>query len=215
MEYAYSARGYANSGIATPEGNRRVRGTNGQRPAMQVPGAREGLNVLFHASQANKIVYDDMAKFTKFLEGKKLEGILPDHAAKGFPTEKIAEAYFRFAKALVAVGNGAGNDRAVGMPFELVALTNPYTKAGPIDFQLLYNGAPDANAPVFVFVKQGDAVRKIWLETDGAGRFSVPRERGEFMVNAVRIVEANVRLKEAMDAVWTTLWASHVYAIDG
>ncbi len=215
VEYSYSERGYSRSGVVLGGNMLKVRGENGQRPAMQMPGAAEGLHVLFHASPASKIVYDDMAKFTKFLEGKKLEGILPQHAAKGFPTEKIAEGYYRFAKALVAVGNGAGSDKAVGMPFELVALTNPYTKAGPVDFQLIFNGAPAVKAPVFVFVKTGAGVKKIWLETNASGLVSVPRETGAFMVNAVKIVESGPQLKERMGAVWTTLWASHVYAVDG
>ncbi|QHQ36408.1 DUF4198 domain-containing protein [Algicella marina] len=214
-EYPYNARTYTQSGVVVGGQTLRMHGETGQRPAVQLPAAQEGLNVVFHASPVMKVVYDDFARFEKFLKGKKLEFVLEEHRAKGFPTDRVGESYYRFAKAMVAVGDGAGADKHVGMPFELVAETNPYTESGPVRFRLLWQGRPDANAPVFVFIRQNGAVKKLWLETDGEGRVEVPREAGEYMVNAVRIIEATPALKEQLNTVWTTLWASHVYGVEG
>lgn len=214
VEYSYSDAAYSRSGVISPAGRAKLRGEAGQRPAVSVPGAAEGLNVIFHASPVNKLIYPGMEKFEKFLRGKKLEAALEIHRAKGFAEEKIGESYIRFAKALVAVGGGAGADAPIGLPYELVALSNPYTDGGPVRFSLLLDGKPAARAPVFVFIKQSGAVRKIWLETNGDGQFEVPREAGAFMVNAVRIIESNGKLKERFKTDWTTLWASLVYAIE-
>ncbi len=213
VEYSYSPRGYARSGIIAGGAEGPIPGDSGQCPAVQVAPLAEGLNVLYHASAASRIVYPDMAKFEKFLRGKRLEAALEIHRAKGFPTEKISESYYRFVKALVAVGDGAGADRAVGLPFELVAETNPYTERTDITYRLLWQGEPDANAPVFFFLKQGEEVEKTELMTDAEGRVTIPRVPGEYMINAVRIVEAAPPDQERMNAVWTTLWAASTYRV--
>ncbi|MEM1266390.1 MAG: DUF4198 domain-containing protein [Pseudomonadota bacterium] len=214
IEYSYSERGYAQSGVVAAAERQPIPGEAGQRPAVSVPSLGTGLHVLYHASPASKIVYKDMEKFETFLRGKRLEDALDLHRARGFPEEGIVEGYHRFVKALVAVGGGAGEDQAVGMPFELVAETNPYTDSGEMVFRLLWQQTPDANAPVFAFIKDADgAVEEILLRTDGEGLVRIPRRPGEVMVNAVRIVEANSALKERFDALWMTLWAASTYQI--
>ncbi len=214
-EMSYSQRGYSRSGVVSASGEASLPGKTGDRPAIQVRPTGPGLNIVWHQSTANSLTYATMEKFERFLRGKHLEAALEVHRAKGMPEEKIREAYFRYAKTLVAVGNGEGADRAVGLPYELVALDNPYTHSGDIRFQVLSRGKPVPNAPAFVFHKPSpSSVEKLDFVTDAKGQFTVPRRGGgEFMVNAVEIREAEGRLKETMNAHWVTLWASLTYEL--
>ncbi|NNU79206.1 DUF4198 domain-containing protein [Halovulum dunhuangense] len=215
IEYGYSEQGYRQSGIFAGDTRAAVTGTLGMKPAIQAAPLAEGLNVVYHASGAATLSYPTLAKFKIFLEGKRLEATLEEHAAKGFPKEDIREVYFRFVKTLVGVGSGAGSDRAVGMSYELVALTNPYTDNGDMRFRLLFRGAPEAGAPVFVFHKVGTEVEELKLRTDANGEVSVPRQPGAFMVNAVHISEPDTRIREVTRAHWQTLWAALTYEIGG
>ncbi len=214
-EFSYSPRGFQRSGIIAGQANTTISGDMGQRPAVQVAPAGPGLNILFHQTAAQTIVYEDMERFVRFLQGKRLDAVVAEHEARGLPTEDIVEGYFRFAKALVAVGDGAGADRSTGLTYELIALDNPYTSGGDIRYQLLYRGKAEAGEPVYIYHRQGTKVQKLTLRTDGNGRVTVPRMPGEFMINAVKIMPAGKTLQERVDAVWQTLWASSVYQIDG
>ena len=160
------------------------------------------------------IVYDDLEKFEAFLVGKGLESALDAHKSAGLPEEKIREIYFRFVKTLVAVGGSAGADRPVGMPWELVAIDNPYTSGGDVRVGLLKSGRVVAGAPIYVFRKAADgSVEKINLVTDDSGRVTVPGGPGEYMVNAVGISRPSEQLAERTEAHWQTVWASLTYEI--
>ncbi len=214
IEYGYSEAGYQQSGVTSGSDARPILGENGDKPAIRTLPAGDGLNVLFHASAVRTLTYPTMEKFESFLKGKNLDWALEAHAERRLPEEDIREAYFRFVKALVAVGDGAGSDRLIGMPYELVALDNPYTASGDIRFQLYLNKQPvGAGIPAFVFHKTGEEVEKIDLTTDAEGRITVPRMPGEFMVNAVHIAEPSERLARSTQAEWVTLWAASNYQI--
>ncbi|MEM7613645.1 MAG: DUF4198 domain-containing protein [Pseudomonadota bacterium] len=216
LEYGYSAPAYRQSGVMSGAEARPVAGERGAKPAFNVQPAGPGLNVLFHASPVSTLTYANMIKFERFLKGKRLDWALAEHKAKNFPEEGIREAYFRFVKALVAVGDGAGADRPVGMPYELVALTNPYTDAGDVRVQVRLSKEPvGADVPVYVFHKVGAGVEKLTLVTAADGSVVIPRAVGEFMVNAVHITEPTEKLKSANGAHWVTLWAGLTYKIEG
>jgi len=180
-----------------------------------VPAAGPGLNVVYHSSPINSLTYATLTKFESFLKGKHLEAAMEVHRARRLPEEGIREVYFRYVKALVAVGDGAGSDGSVGMPYELVALTNPYTGSGDMRFRLLLNGAPvGANVPAYAFHKVGTSVEKIDLRTTAAGEVTLPRAPGAYMVNSVHLTLPSDRLKEATKADWVTLWASLTYELE-
>lgn len=214
IEYGYSKAGYQQSGILAEAEARPILGENGDKPAIRTLPAGDGLNVLFHASAVSTLTYPTLTKFESFLKGKRLGRALEQHKARSLPEEDIREAYFRFVKALVAVGDGAGSDRLIGMPYELVALDNPYTDGGDVRFRVYLNKQPVADGvPVFVFHKTGETVEKIKLTTDAAGDVTVPRMPGEFMVNAVHITEPSEKLAQSTRADWVTLWAALTYEI--
>ena len=63
------------------------------------------------------------------MKHKAFDSVLEDHQARGLPDTGFRESYRRYAKTLIAVGDGAGNDPSIGPASEIVALSNADTDA--------------------------------------------------------------------------------------
>ncbi|MEO1140657.1 MAG: DUF4198 domain-containing protein, partial [Pseudomonadota bacterium] len=195
-----------------------VSGRLGDLPAANVDTTVGGLHVLVHVSEDLRLRYTDFAKFTKFVAHKDLRGTIDAHKARGLSETDFVEAYSRYAKSLVAVGDGAGQDRAFGLETEIVALANPYTDAlwGEMAVQVFYQGAVRADAQVEMFERYDDSVTITWHRTDAEGKAFLPvRRGGEYMLDAVVIREPSEDLAEDMGAAWETLWANPTFAVPG
>lgn len=193
----------------------KVEGRLGDDPALQMTAPGSGLAVIVHQTTKNHVRYLEWAKFEKFATHKDFAEILKTHEARGLPKSNFLERYFRFAKSLVAVGNGRGRDSVVGLETEFVADANPYTdrlEAG-LPVRLLYQGKPRANAQVEVFEKKSDssvAVRV--LKTDAQGRVRVATKPGhEYLLDAV-VIRPLQGADPKADPVWETLWAQYTFA---
>ncbi|MBM1635202.1 DUF4198 domain-containing protein [Sulfitobacter mediterraneus] len=189
-----------------------LEGRTGNKPAFRVPTSDEGLLTLIYQSTHSTITYRDYAKFARFVTSKGWKETLESHSARKLPETPIKEAYVRFAKALVAVGDGAGEDTARGMELELVALDNPYTEVGTeLRFQLLYRDAPLAGNKITVFTgDDAGQVSDFNLTTDADGRVSFTPEPGvAYLIDSVLLREpARELVIETKGAVWESLWAS-------
>jgi len=194
-----------------------VFGPEGQMPALQVPSLGEGLHVLRIQSRDFQLTYESYDKYLAFLEEAQRPELAAEHDARGLPRDGIREVYFRYAKSLVAVGAGGGADRFMGMPFELIALTNPYTQTpGDMRFELRFVEKPLPDAALHIFHRATDGtVDNIRLRTDAAGVVTVPSAKpGFYMVNAIHILPASPRMEHLLGASWQSLWASMTYAVD-
>ncbi|MCX7560533.1 DUF4198 domain-containing protein [Sulfitobacter sp. F26204] len=188
-------------------------GRLGDVPALRTAATEDGLVTLLYQSGLSTITYKEHEKFASFVTEKGHQAILDAHAARGLPQAPIKEAYSRFAKALIAVGTGQGQDAARGLELEIVALTNPYRT--PLDqdlrFQLLYQGAPLVNNRVTVFARQASGeVTENYLQTDGNGEVSFKQVAGRiYLVDSVLLREpAREVVAETRGAIWESLWAS-------
>lgn len=185
----------------------------GDVPALSgLPAPGPGLAVLVHETAPSTVSYKTWETFQTFAEHKGFGEMRARHQARGLPTEGFSETYRRFAKALVAVGDGAGADAATGMETEFVALTNPYTDAaGPLRVRLLYRGAPRAGAQIEVFEKPASgAVTVTYLATDTAGEAAIPVKPGHaYLLDAVVLRPA----PEGGEPVWESLWAALTFAV--
>ena len=193
-----------------------ITGRMGDVPAVRTEDPEEGLAVLVYESDVSLLTYAEWAKFTHFVEEKGAAWVVEAHRARGLPETGIAEAYSRYAKALVAVGAGEGSDLATGMEVELVARANPYTdevKAFPVD--LIYRDAPLADHLVTVFDKAPDGTVDVaTTRTDAAGRASFPVTVGHtYLVDAVVLREATSPEALERKAVWESLWAALTFHV--
>ncbi len=194
-----------------------VDGTVGDRPAMAVEPDGEGLLVAIHATTDMHITWSTWEKFKNFLTHKDLTWGLAEHDARGLSREKVRERYSRYAKSLIAVGNGAGTDQVTGMVTEIVALENPYTgdMGDGFDIQALYQEEPLRNVQIEVFRKAPDNSVEITLErTDDEGRATIPVEPGNrYMLDTVVLRPLDVA--EDGDPSWETLWANLTFEVPG
>ena len=196
------------AGSTTP-----VKGRVGDIPALQGIAEEDGLLVVIHQTAPSKISYKEWKKFQAFADHKNFGEMRARHEALGFPTDIFKETYTRFAKALIAVGDGAGADAATGMETEFVALSNPYTDklTQGMKIQILYQGAPRADAQIEIFERAQDgAVTITTLLADAEGRALIPVHPGHsYLLDAVVLREA----PKGGDAVWETLWAALTFSV--
>ena len=192
-------------------------GRNGDNPAFQADTLPEGLHVLAYESAPQRVTYDDFEAFARFGDHKDLGPFRTLHANRGLPEADFVEAYTRFAKALIAVGDGAGVDRAVGLDHEFVALDNPYTDdlSDGMRLQLFRFGAPRGDAQVELFRRAEDGSVEITLHrTDENGIVTLSVEPGyEYLADAVILFEPSEAMAEASGAVWETDWAALTWAV--
>lgn len=194
-----------------------VPGVIGDRPALRLDADGEGLLLVVHETTDQFITWDDFADFKAFVEHKDAEWVLETHAAMGLAEDGTREVYSRYAKSLIAVGNGGGADRVAGLLVEIVALENPYTgeMGDGFDVQVLYQGAPRSNEQLEVFEKTPEGeVTVFTLRTDAEGKATVPVVAGSrYMLDSVVVRAPEKALAEERDVQWESLWANLTFAV--
>ena len=194
-----------------------VTGRNGDRPAFQMVGLPNGLAVLVHETTDSTLTYRDFEKFVAFVKHKSFDGQPEAHTARGLPKVGFVESYRRFAKSLVAIGDGVGQDTPIGLDIEIVALTNPYTDdlSSGMQVRILMAGLPRANVQVELFERAFGTIdeAKISLyQTNDDGIATFPVTAGqEYMVDNVALLP----LEPDVDGnpVWHSLWANLTFAV--
>lgn len=213
--FAYIPARFRRFDFAFQGETRPVEGTVGDRPAMVLPVAEDGLVTAIHATEPQNLTWPSWEKFVEFLEHKDLTWGLAEHDARGLSRENVREVYARFAKSLIAVGSGAGEDVETGMLTEIVALENPYTgdMTDGFDIRALYEGEPLRDAQIEVFRKAPDGTVDITLErTDGLGLATIPVSPGyRYMLDTV--ILRPLEVIEERDPAWETLWANLTFEV--
>lgn len=214
---SYFPKNFRQFEIAQGDARVAVEGRLGDRPALSQAFEKEGLVVLLHVTTDFRLAYDDFGKFRSFVIHKDAEWVLETHETRGLPEKGFGEAYSRYAKSLVAIGDGAGHDRVFGLETELVAGANPYTEdlSGGMPVSLLYEGSPRANAQIEVFEKDAAGeVRIFTVKTDAEGRAVVPVSPGNrYMLDAVVLREPAPTIASELNAVWESLWANLTFEV--
>jgi hypothetical protein len=197
-------------------GERRdVEGRFGDIPSLSMEGLDEGLAVIVHQASPNQLTWTTWERFLNFANHKDLGDVTAMHEARALSQEDVTEDYIRYAKSLVAVGNGTGEDTRVGLLADLVALSNPYTDAtdGGVPMQLWYDGAlqPDYQVELFAETPDGDVTITLH-RTDADGVVLLPVEPGvTYMADAV-FLEAVDPATDG-DASWVTHWANMTFEV--
>lgn len=192
-----------------------VEGRIGDKPALHMDMTAPGLAILLHETTNNFLTYDAWDSFASFVEHKAFPGVLDRHRARGLPDTGFTEFYSRHVKSLVAIGEGAGQDRAFGLRTEFVALANPYADdvSAGLPVLLLLDGAPRAQAQVELWDRAPDGTVSVTLHrTDDQGRAVLPVAAGHvYMADAVAMLE--IAPEAPRNAVWHSLWASLTFAM--
>ncbi len=215
-KYSYLSTSYESLNLTLGNKTRAVKSRLGDLPAISEQVEAEGLAILSAVTTPSEVTYETWNKFSNFLNNKDLQWVFDEHKKRGLPTKNFTESYRRYGKSLIKVGHGKGDDQALGLLFEWVIETNPYTnKTGPIKAQLLWREKPYANALVSVFNRVGKELIKTKLKTNSEGKVEIPRAKGgKFLINAVKMLEASKQLTKEKGVVWDSRWASVTYEIE-
>ncbi|KIC11325.1 hypothetical protein RA19_08265 [Leisingera sp. ANG-M1] len=188
-------------------------GRMGDMPAFTGNIAQDGLSILIHQTQPQTLTYDSWEEFQAFIDHKGFEGVRIHHEALGLPEAGFIEQYTRYAKALVSVGSGRGQDTEAGLETEILALANPYTDdlTYGLPVRVLYQGTPRPRVQVEIFSKAPDGTVAISTQlTDHQGEASIPATPGHtYLLDAVVLRAA----PEGKDYVWESLWAALTFAV--
>lgn len=218
VTYPYIDAWFERFELVTRAGAAPVEGRNGDNPAVSQKAETGGLHVLVYDGTMNRLTYDDWETFKTFVTSKKLDWVLAEHDKRGLPRDKVKEAYYRYPKALVKVGSGAGRDKLDGLLFEFVAETNPYSDAAKdgVRVRLFYDGEPypGADVQIFHFPNGAEEAVKDHATTDATGRAFIPAfDGGRFLINATMIRDPRPE-GEAWGAMWESIWATMTYELE-
>ncbi|PVH29307.1 DUF4198 domain-containing protein [Pararhodobacter oceanensis] len=192
-----------------------VEGQLGAKPAVSTEPLDDGLAIVLYETTGSYLTYDDLPQFERFAAHKDFDDAIERHLARGLPEADFTEVYTRHVKSLIAVGDGAGEDRAFGLRTEFVALANPYTDdlSAGLPMLLLFDGAPRPDAQVELFDRAPTGAVTVTLHrTDAEGHVLLPVTAGHtYMADAVELLEHDPEAPR--NAVWQTLWASLTFAV--
>ena len=210
VEHAYIPRNFRRFDLALGGALTPVPGRIGDRPALNMVPQGSGLAVALHVTRDHPLTYVDFDKFSAFCTRKGFADVPQRHLDRGLSPSRVTERYSRHAKSLIAIGDGAGSDRAFGLEIELVALANPYlddVSAG-LPVRLLYQGAPLPGAQIELFERAPDLKMRLQtFRTDAAGKALLPVRAGHFyLVDHVLMRALDPAQQEGMQ--WESLWAS-------
>lgn len=217
ISLAYATRSIVRLEWKSPGISKNVEGRLGNRPAISIPSADEGLLAIGYQSIAQRLAYSEWEKFESFATGKGYFDAATFHDSLGISREKFDEGYTRFSKSLIAVGNGNGEDQPFGFEAELVALKNPYTAdiEDNIEILLLYQGVPRPSSQVEIFERSPEGqvvVTKVQTNERGVASITV-RKGHDYMLDSVIFRAPSDELLERMNVDWETLWANLTFSI--
>jgi hypothetical protein len=194
-----------------------VAGRMGDTPALQAVAQGDGLAIVLHETAPSTLTYTEWDKFLAFAAHKDFPNAAADHAAAGWPQDRFIESYTRHAKALVAVGSGAGADRSFGLATEFVALTNPYDPGfdGQMSVLVTLGGIPRPDAQVEIFGRAPDGSVTVTLtRTNADGRATIAVTPGHsYLFDAVVLRPYAGTGTSDATPVWETLWAALTFAV--
>ncbi|MGR3839847.1 MAG: DUF4198 domain-containing protein [Cognatishimia sp.] len=190
-------------------------GRLGDLPAINTVATVPGLHVIAVETAPSALTYREAEKFANFVEHKKLP---VDPNSQDYP---FREVYTRHAKALINVGQDSGSDMAMGLVTEFVALENPYQDdmSDGFDVQILYLGAPRADAQIEVFqMDPKGAITISLLMSDKDGRATVPVRPGHrYLLDSVVLRKPDpasiADIGGPRDVAWETLWAAMTFEV--
>ena len=207
--YPFLSHKFAQYEVTDEIGIHPLLGNEGNIPSAVYKAKIPGLHVVTYHALPEQLTYDDFAEFAEFVTEEGLPAIIDRHHERGLPKTGFTESYSRNAKALVQVGaiNSEHTDKVTGLPFELVALGNPFFERDKLVVQLLWQGVKVESAQVTLFHRNlsGDVVRSTF-RTDIDGKVSIPlKNDGTYLLSAVNIEERTVESGQAWHSTWASL----------
>ena len=181
-----------------------VAGVIGDDPAGTLQTTLPGTHTVLYSS-TSAFAELDGARFTRYLEEEGLDELVALRARTGQTQDVAREAYYRHAKALVAVGKAPLADAPRGQELELVLDSVGINAYG---FTLRFRDEPLAGVRV-VLMRQGHGEVVHKADTDQRGQVQLPLVTpGYYLVKAVHAMPAP---PGSGLTNWVSYWASSTF----
>ncbi len=187
-------------------------GQDGKSPAGYARFKEPGLYRIAYRGNPSTIELEP-AKFEAYLREEGLEHIIGERAKLGESAAPGKEAYARYAKSFVLVGDapGTGWDKPAGLKIEIVPETDPFglKAGGEFRCRVLLEGKPlaglwlGARSPT-----QTAEVAGARTDADGRAAFTLP-SHGWWLIHGVHMARA----PHEAGADWESSWASLTFEV--
>lgn len=195
-----------------PAGELPIVGREGRELAGIARLAGPGVYVLGYRSSPS-VKEIEAGPFQRYLLEKGLERIVELRLQRGTTDEPAREAYSRYSKSLLRVGDSVSfaDAQLLGFRLELVPEFPPYEPPSRTDrsFRLLFEGQPLQGALVTATPRSDPRlVQQARTDADGRVRYTM-RHAGEWLLTAVHMVEA----APGSGAQWESFWGSLTFEL--
>lgn len=207
MAFPYLSHRFVRFWLRDARGERPVEGGEGDIPAIRIDRTAPGVTAIAYHSTADQVVFDTWPEFLDYIDYEGNGWAAAAHRASGRPETGISERYVRCAKALVRVGESAAwtGDPGIGLPLELIALSDPFAASrGVLRVRLVWMDRPAADTQIAVFERGAQVTRSV-IRTGPDGEADIPLTPGRgYLLSAVRLA----LMPDGADVDWESHWAS-------
>ena len=185
-------------------------GRNLRHPTGKFRPMGEGLHIVAYESLA-QINSLPGKEFEDYLQKEGLDEVLDSRRLAKESEAPGREAYYRFAKCLIQVGDKTGADCSLGFPLEIVTLTDParMSVGTTLVVRVLREGEPIPGLLVKAFsLASVSEPRGVRTDFDGLARINIDRA-GRWMLNAVSMEPS----EDSSEADWQSYWASLTFEV--
>lgn len=187
-----------------------ISGREGSRPVGHYTAEISGANYAVLTSYPHVLTLSG-DEFETYLAEEGLKKAQQRRQKFGLESAPARERFRRNVKTLILVGGkSSGFDRQLGLPFELIPLSDPlqYAADEQFDIRLLRDGKPLADTQVTASLRDAEMVQRTRTDADGIARFKLSAG-GVWMFYAVDIAPA-----ATPDVDWDSIWTSLTFELD-
>jgi hypothetical protein len=182
-------------------------------PDLKLAFPRAGTHLIAFDSQPSQITLP-AEKFHAYLHDEGLDSVIRQRETSGAAHLPGRERYRRNVKSLLRVGgqSDAAYGLRTGQQLEILPLADPFDKNRneALDFQLLFDGTPLADALVKAWHKRDGQTLTIRARStaEGVVRFTLPYD-GPWMISVVHMIPAT----GSKDIDWDSFWGNLTFEL--
>lgn len=207
---ALSTEKFSHRIVIGPDNQRTTAKPAGKRDAsglMQIPITKPG-HYICAVRTRTRVITLKAAKFNHYLVADGLPHIYSLRAKEGTLDQDGVEQYSKSPKVLLKHGDGGGDPcQVVGLPLEIVPLTNPFQLrvGNTLGVRVLFQGKPLANAHLgWAHANEGNEPRGT-VRTDKRGEALIPlAQSGLITIRLTHMTRPKTEEYE-WESFWTTL----------
>jgi uncharacterized GH25 family protein len=185
--------------------SRPVVGIDGVDPAGAVEIGADGVTLVAYVSRGS-VVELTPQKLDQYAREEGLDLLRAEATKKRATNANVKDNFARSAKLIINHGSAhRGYGAVLGLPLEIVPLSDPFVAPWRPAFRVLFRGRPLANALLTAIPREG-GVPLPAVRTNAAGEAVLNLGRaGEWLIKSVHIIPSALAPRADYDSFWASL----------